>query len=211
MRGVDIQEVLKEAEIQLQKATEPSRFANKNKLSPERIFSLESIRKTSINYRLRFLPVHLYKGKIPNDALEKMEQYSQRTHDDNPVLYVMAPADLFILEELDKDPLLFADLGDQKFFLIDKWGGELNAFRKIWAYPLRSFQALLITISSLAALISLAIPSSVMMGPYDNYSGPIRLILFFYLFLSFSGLFALYGFSRMKNFSDKLWHSKYNH
>ncbi len=215
MRGVDLLEVITAAEQNRGSGkrigTQEQTFKIKNDLSPERIFSLETLRDTCIDYRLRFLSSQLFKGKIPNEALEKLAAYSEKTGDYNPTLYIMAPGSLFHLEEKDKDPLLFADLGDQKFYLIHKWGGEINSFRKIWAYPLRSFKALLLTITSLALLISLAVPSSVMMGPYDSSSAPIRIILFFYLFLSFSGLFALYGFSRMKNFSDGLWNSKYNH
>ena len=48
----------------------------------------------------------------------------------------MAPSKLFKLKNAD-DPLLFASLGSDYFYLIDKWGNDLSYFRKISMWPFK--------------------------------------------------------------------------
>jgi hypothetical protein len=179
------------------------------KLDPQRIFELEDIREMCIKFRLRFLDGKLFKGDIPYEAISKIKALQKDHHTDLQEFKIMAPADLFNLKEKDKDPLLFAPLGNDKYYLIHKWGQDLHPLRALLVYPFRSFVTLFKSVVGLAFVISAVIPSSVMMGPYDTTSLHIRVILFFYLFLAFAGLTALYGFSRMKNFNSALWQSQY--
>ncbi|MDZ7848783.1 MAG: hypothetical protein U5L96_19765 [Owenweeksia sp.] len=90
-----------------------------------------------------------------------------------------------------------------------KWGKDLHPLRRLMVFPGRNFSSLLGTLAALALLVVMCIPSSVMLGPLDDSSLAIRAIFFLYLFIAFSGLTVLYGFSRMKNFNANLWNSKY--
>ncbi|MCH8555645.1 MAG: hypothetical protein LAT76_10830 [Schleiferiaceae bacterium] len=180
-----------------------------SKLNPALIFDIQDIKNICIHYRLRFLPGGLFKGEIPQEALTKIKQLERKHGVDLAGFKIVAPAAMFNLKEKDKDPLLLAPLGNDKYYLIHKWGTDLHPLRKILVYPFRNFVSLLRTVAGVAFFIAAIIPSSVMMGPHDTTSLHIRVILFFYLFLAFSGMTALYGFSRMRNFNAALWKSQY--
>jgi hypothetical protein len=179
------------------------------KLNPNHIYGLDEIKKICIDYRLRFLDAKYFKGDIPYEAITKVKALQKDQNHTIGGFKIIAPAPMFRLAEKDKDPLLFINLGNGLYYLVHKWGGEISAWRKAIMYPFRSFESLFTCIVVLAFSISMAVPSDVMMGPKDTTSMHIRVIFFFYLFLAFSGLTALYGFSRMKNFSVALWKSKY--
>jgi len=90
---------------------------NPSKLRSEKLFHVEDIRKICIDYRLRFLDVKLFKGKIPNEAFKKLDEFKNNHPNLNFELRIMAPSKLFELENYD-DPLLFASLGDGYYYLI---------------------------------------------------------------------------------------------
>jgi hypothetical protein len=180
-----------------------------SKLDAKNIYDLSDIRNLCIKYRLRFLDGGLFKGDIPYEAIAKVKSLQKAHQTEMEAFKIVAPADLFNLKEKDKDPLLFVPLANNKFFLVHKWGNDLHPLRALLVYPFRDFTTLFKTVVAFAFLIAAVIPSSVMMGPHDTTSLHIRVILFFYLFLAFCGMTALYGFSRMKNFNSALWESKY--
>ena len=90
---------------------------NPSKLRSEKLFHVEDIRKICIDYRLRFLDVKLFKGKIPNEAIKKLEEFKNQHKNLDLELKIMAPSKLFELENYD-DPLLFAKLEDGYYYLI---------------------------------------------------------------------------------------------
>jgi hypothetical protein len=180
-----------------------------NKLDPKRIYGVAEIKKICVDYRLRFLDAKYFKGEIPYEAVKKVKALQKDQHTELKGFKMIAPAPMFKLVEKDKDPLLFINLGNGMYYLVHKWGKDLNIFRRALVYPFRRFESLFTSVIALAFVIAAAVPSEVMMGPKDTTSMHIRVIFFFYLFLAFSGLTALYGFSRMKNFSVALWKSKY--
>ena len=89
---------------------------NPSKLRSEKLFHIENIRKICIDYRLRFLDVKLFKGKIPNEAIKKLEEFKNQHKNLDLELKIMAPSKLFELENYD-DPLLFAKLEDGYYYL----------------------------------------------------------------------------------------------
>ena len=112
---------------------------------------------------------------------------------------------LFHLKNFD-DPLLFVPIGNDYFYLVHKWGGELNPFRKLAVRPFRnlsSFFGLLLVISAILAYIT----------PYDilgQVSPEIfRLLSFMFIFKSLAGIALYYCFWKGKNFNEAIWNSKY--
>ncbi len=182
---------------------------NLAKLDVSRIYTAEQIKTICTKYRLRFLSAKYFKGEIPHEAIAKVKQLQRNESETLDNFKIVAPAPMFHLTEKDKDPLLFLPLGGERYYLIHKWGNDLNSFRRLLVLPLRNFKSLLATVAFSALIVVMLIPSSVMMGPYDNNSFSLRVIFFFYLFIAFSGFTALYGFSRIKNFNENLWDSKY--
>jgi hypothetical protein len=120
-----------------------------------RIMSKDAIRATCIKYGLRFLPTRFFKGQLDEGigpAMEQFKSYCPRGEavtfqnvpeilndgvisilgrssrgriKDGPQYYIAAPATEFVLQPVPKDPLLFARLTFDKFFLIHKWGTDL--------------------------------------------------------------------------------------
>ena len=179
------------------------------KLDANRIFGVDEIQKICVDYRLRFLDAKYFKGDIPYEAIAEVKRIQKNQAEDITGFKLIAPAGMFHLKEKDKDPLLFINLGNGLYYLVHKWGNDLNRWRKMMVYPFRSFESLFFTIIGLAFFMAAAVPSEIIMGPKDTTSMHLRVIFFLYLFFAFSGLTALYGFSRMKNFSVALWKSRY--
>jgi hypothetical protein len=188
---------------------EISRSLKIKDLDPQRIYSIEEIKRLCTRYRLRFLDASLFKGDIPYEAIQKIKHLQKQEQKELKGFKMIAPAPMFHLEYKDKDPLLMLPLGNQKYYLIHKWGKDLHPLRALMVFPFRSFKTLLFSVALLAAFVVSLFPDKMVMGPLDEHSWNIRIIFFFYLFLAFSGLTALYGFSRMKNFNSELWDSKY--
>jgi len=178
-------------------------------LDPRRIYREEEIKAICINYRLRFLDAALFKGHIPYEAVTKVKRLRRRHGEALQGFKIVAPAPMFHLENKDKDPLLFMPLSNGQYYLVHKWGGDLHPLRRLMVWPFKSFKTLIGTVALFALAIVMCIPDSVIMGPYDQSSASLRVIFFIYLFIAFSGLTALYGFSRVKNFNTALWQSKY--
>lgn len=180
---------------------------NLSLLDSERIYNLSDIKQLCVEYRLRFLDASLFRNEIPYEAISEIKRI-QRVQDLELTNFkILAPAAMFNLERKDRDPLLFLTLGNGSFYLIHKWGGEISLFRKLLVYPFRSFKTILLSVAILAALLAMSIPDSLIGASEGN--GVIRVICFFYLFIGFSALSILYGFSRMKDFNSNLWDSKY--
>lgn len=189
--------------------TRQSMALDLKKLDPERIYHVADIKQLCTRYRLRFLDASLFKGEIPYEAIAAIKQLQKDQNQELQGYKMIAPAPMFHLENKDKDPLLMLPLGNDRYYLVYRWGNDLHPLRALMVYPFRSFKTLLSSIALLAALVVSLFPDSMIMGPLDEHSWNIRIIFFFYLFLAFSGLTALYGFSRMKNFNSELWNSRY--
>jgi hypothetical protein len=174
-----------------------------------RVFTEDDIRSICIKYRLRFLDAQLFKGEIPYEALVQMNALEKAVGQPITGYKVVAPAQLFQLAEKDKDPLLLAAIGDGNYYLVHRWGRDLNPLRAALVYPFRSFETLLATVVGLALFLAILPPDSMVMGPRDTTSFHVRAIFFFYLIFALGGITALYGFSRMKNFSNVLWNSSH--
>ena len=169
-------------------------------LDSENIYDLEEIKKLCIKYRLRFLDSKVFKGKIPSEAILKIKALEKRFGIKLEGYKVVAPKQLFQLEDKDSDPLLFLELPDNKFLFIHKWGGELNRFRALLAWPMKSFMNMFWSLLAVAFLFTLAIPTS---------SIYLFAFLFVHSFIAICGLACLLVFTLRENFSDAEWDSKY--
>lgn len=172
---------------------------------PDRLFREEDIRAMAIRYRLRFLDAALFKGEIPHTALAEVKRLDRQAYGNLSGFKILAPAGLFHLREKDKDPVLFLSLGKGWYYLVHQWGKDLHPLRALAVWPFRSFRTLFLCVLALATVVTFSFPDAVMMMPGDTSSWPVRGILFFYCLFALSGLTALYGFSRMRDFSSTLW------
>ena len=104
------------------------------------------------------------------------------------------------------DPLLFAPISDNYFYLIHKWGNDLHPFRKALVWPLKTFENLILTIFVASILLTAITPLHLL-----SQGSPTLEYLLFFLFV-FKGVAATvlyYGFAKGKNFNNAIWRSKY--
>lgn len=113
-----------------------------------RVFHISQIERLCNKYYLRFLPTIYYNGTIDKETAAKISQFEiansvtccggslrniWRYDDDYKIAntFIAAPASSFKLQEKPKDPLLFYKINDEYYYLIHKWGNDLNIFRRV--------------------------------------------------------------------------------
>jgi len=186
-------------------ADEVENHFNFDLLENSHIFHLEDIKNLCINYRLRFLDSRYFKADFPEEAVSEIRNL-ETTH--NTVLKnfkIVAPAKLLKLENAD-DPLLFAPMGNDYFYLIHQWGNDLHPFRKLLMWPYKYFENLVFTVAVLSSLITACMP---MQWFTPNATFQEYLFLFLIIFKGVGGMVIFYGFSKGKNFNGAIWNSKY--
>lgn len=125
-----------------------------SKFDQSRVFHISQIKKICNRYHLRFLESGRYKGSIDPQLPLKIETFEAA----NGVMcnkyntYIMAPLESFKLEKLPKDPLLFYQINEDYYYLVHKWGNDLNAMRR-YLYPILS--SALFTNLVIAAFVAL--------------------------------------------------------
>ena len=174
-------------------------------LETERIYQLEQIKEICINYRLRFLDSKYFKGELPYEAILKIKSLEKKHNTKLNGFKIIAPSKLFKLENAD-DPLLFAPIGNGYYYLIHKWGNDLNPFRKILMWPYKSFGNLIIA----TLLVSLIATGLFPEGVFSNKPNSAQAgMIFFFIFKSIAAVVIYYGFAAGKNFNTAIWNSKY--
>lgn len=184
-------------------------FHSLMELDPNRIYHIEDVKQICIKYRLRFLEANRFKGEIPKEAIleiKKLEEQFDNTFDDYKII---APAELFRLDEKDKDPLLFLSLGNNYYYLIHKWGGELNGLRRVLSYPMQSFDKMVKTIFLFTLTVTVLLPHNLLVPDPAQSDLGIRVIFFFWLLIATAAMSTFFIMSSGGNFNENVWNSKY--
>jgi hypothetical protein len=174
-------------------------------LASEQIYHIDHIKSICIDYRLRFLDSKYFKGKLPYEAISKIKSLEKEHDTKLEGFKIIAPSKLFKLENAD-DPLLFAPIGNGYYYLIHKWGNDLNPFRKLMMLPFRNFENLVLFTLMVSFLATLVVPN----GLFSNKMGAAEFwMIFFFMFKSVAAVVIYYGFAAGKNFNTAIWNSKY--
>ncbi|CAL67301.1 hypothetical protein [Christiangramia forsetii] len=174
-------------------------------LESDRIFHVNDIYTICINYRLRFLDTRFFKSKIPYEALMEIKKLEQTHKISLKGFKIIAPSSLFKLENAD-DPLLFAPIGNDYYYLIHKWGNDLHPFRKLLMWPFKTLENFAVFLLATSFLTALLIPEG-LFTPQQTTTQ--FFMIFFFVFKWFAGLSIFYGFKMGKNFSTEIWNSKF--
>ncbi|MBQ4821983.1 hypothetical protein [Aquimarina sp. MMG016] len=174
-------------------------------LETKNIYHIDQIKKICIDYRLRFLNSKYFKGKLPKEALFEIKSLEKRHGTELKGFKIIAPSKLFKLENAD-DPLLFAPLGNDYFYLIHKWGNDLHPLRKRIMWFFKSFENLLILTFIVSLLLTFMIPDGLFT---KQNSTSIFIMEFLFMFKSVAAVVLFYGFALGKNFNTAIWNSKY--
>ena len=173
-------------------------------LKTENIYHLSHIEKICVDYRLRFLDSNLFKNTIPEEAISKIKNLEKEHQTNLSGFKIVAPSKAFHLVNYD-DPLLFVPIGNNYYYLIHKWGDEMNSFRKLMVLPLKSLWNFTIFTVILSVLVTLVIPQS-------NLSKSVPLapvIIFLFTFKSIFAILGYFFFMVGKNFNTEIWQRKY--
>ncbi len=189
---------------------EQGREIKQNDLNPDlletnRIFHLDDIHKICVDYRLRFLNSKFFKAKIPYEALMEIKAI-EKSHDTTLRGFkIVAPSKMFKLENAD-DPLLFAPIGNDYFYLVHKWGNDLHPFRKMIMWPFKTLENFIVLLLAISILTASLVPD----GLFTQQQTTTEFfMIFFFIFKWFAGLSIFYGFKMGKNFSTDIWNSKF--
>lgn len=174
-------------------------------LEPERVFHQDDIYNLCVTYRLRFLDSSLFKAKIPYEAISKIKEIEKKHQTTLKGFKIAAPSSLFKLENAD-DPLLFAPIGNDYYYLIHKWGNDMSPFRKLMMWPFKTLENFIVLLLVLSFMAALLIPD----GLFTHQQSTTEFFMvFFFVFKWFAGLSIFYGFKMGKNFSTDMWNSKF--
>lgn len=174
-------------------------------LESSKIYHLSDIERICIDYRLRFLNSSYFKAELPYEAISKIKRL-EKLHDTKLEGFkIMAPAKLFKLENAD-DPLLFAPIGNQYYYLIHSWGRDLHAFRKFTMWPFKNLENFIV----LLLVISLLLTAMVPMEKFSQHPTTAEFfMIYFFMFKWMAGMALFFGFKKGKNFSEAIWRSKF--
>lgn len=183
----------------------PSNAFEFDLLETSRIYHIEQIKKICIDYRLRFLDSSYFKSKIPPSALAEIKEMEKAHGIEMKGYKIMAPSRLFKLEDKD-DPLLFAPIGNNYYYLVHKWGNDLHPLRRVFAWPFKSVVNLAMVVVLVSYLLTLLVPD----GLFTKSGSSTEFwIIFFFMFKSLASVVIFYGFALGKNFNPAIWNSKY--
>ncbi|WP_437395228.1 hypothetical protein [Flagellimonas lutimaris] len=174
-------------------------------LETDNIFHIDQIKEICIDYRLRFLNSSFFKGEIPQEAISKIKHLEAAHKTELKGFKVMAPSKLFKLEDKD-DPLLFAPIGNDYYYLIHKWGNDLHPLRKLLAWPFKNVANLVFVVLLISYFVTLMVPE----GLFSKKSSTAEFwIIYFFMFKCLASIVIFYGFALGKNFNPAIWKSKY--
>lgn len=176
-----------------------------DQLETDKIYHINQIKSVCIDYRLRFLDSKYFKGDIPQEAYHKISEIEKQHNIELKGFKIIAPSKLFKLKDKD-DPLLFAPIGNDYFYLIHKWGNDLHPLRKVLMWPFKNIVNLALVVFAVSYLVTLLVPD----GLFSKTSTTAQFwIILFFMFKCLAAVVIFYGFALGKNFNPAIWNSKY--
>ena len=186
-------------------AVECENAFNFDLLDASHIFHLQDIKSLCITYRLRFLDSQYFKGVFPEEAISAIRTLENNHKITIQDFKIIAPAKLLKLENAD-DPLLFAPMGNDYYYLIHKWGNDLHPFRKLLMWPYKSLENIVLTVFLISLVLTFITPLQL----FTKDPGmPENVLLFLCICKWVAGMVIYFGFARGKNFNGAIWKSKY--
>lgn len=140
------------------------------KFDQSRVFHISQIESICNKYYLKFLPADRFRGSIDAELPQKLTTF-EVAHGKTLTSfnsYIIAPERSFELEERPKDPLFFFKINNEYYYLIHKWGNDLNIFRRMMPLLSRNdftFFSQLIVLTSIPLFLGLFV------NPYLGFIG----------------------------------------
>lgn len=174
----------------------------------KKVYSIKEIEAICIKYRLRFLDTKLFKPEYPYEAIQKIKHFENKYQTELKNFKIIAPYNLFNLKDINEDPLLFAQLGNNSYYLIHRWGNDLHWSRNILNFPFRSIYHFFISCIVFAFVFSFSFPMS-LMDIDANHEFTMRIWFWTHCTIAFFSFFLFLGSLTSRGFSSLTWNSKY--
>jgi hypothetical protein len=174
------------------------------------VYTIDDIRTVCIRYRLRFLDTRYFKREFPYKALVKIKTLERASEIKIEKFKIIAPSEAFDLEDTNKDPLLFAELSDGKYYLLHKWGKDLSWYRRIITWPLQDLSSFFITLVVLSAALAFSLPKEMLVRSETLYDHIFQFRMMFMMQALIGSFFFIVfiGLAFHKNLSSMDWNSK---
>ena len=177
---------------------------------PARVFDTEAIRNICVKYRLRFLDSGLFKGELPGQAIQAIREVERKASGPIRSFKLMAPAERFRLTDSEVDPLLFVPLGNDRYYLVHKWGNDLKWHRSVLGWPFRSPVTLALCVLFVATISTLLMPNKLItLDPHAAFWGAHRILFLFWSTMVVASFTVFAWFAFFGQFSTQAWNSRY--
>ena len=169
-------------------------------------FNLDLIKRLSVCYRLRFLPIKYYSGEIPFELIFALKKY-EHAHIEEEISYsILAPIKFFLNSDKFSTPHIFASTEDGKYELICKWGDKIPFYIPIIRYPYRNFKCMIISSIIFGCFVALIFS----LAGYLNYDSIFKSSLMKVpIIVLASGMFSTFalcfGLVTRTDFSNENW------
>jgi hypothetical protein len=176
-------------------------------MDEKRLFSTEDIKAIAVKYRLRFLPSKFLKEDVPLQAISEIAAHQKNHGTITNNTFILAPKSKFMLSDCDNDPLLFSRIGENHYYLVAQWGGDIATWRKVLYWPMQAPKNAIITIIGIALFLALIMPDHLLVSGTDARVWPIRLMVFIQALFITASISTMITFMRARNFSTAEWNS----
>lgn len=191
--------------------SEELNYSNKslilNNYNETKLYSIEVIKASCVNYGLRFLNTKYYKTDLPYNTYIKCAAHeieANRKID----FYIISQVSNFKIKNPIYEHLIFADAGNDNFYLIDVWGLEYPFYKKLAVLPFRNPNYLLLSILILSVILGSITPTSFINRRSDaNYFCMLRISYFFSCFIFVAAVLVYYVIGIRKNLNNGEWNN----
>ena len=207
VRAILAQNELERDTISLTLKTKSSTNANAfdfDLLETNAIFHIEQIKTICIDYRLRFLDSNLFKNEIPDEAISKIRVLEKNHNTKLEGFKIVAPSKTFELENYD-DPLLFAPIGNNYYYLIHQLGKDLDPLRKLKVMPFKNLMNFVLFCVAISLVLTLIIPTEKLAQTLPL--APV--LIFLFMLKGVIASISYYFFLSGKNFNSEIWNRKF--
>jgi hypothetical protein len=179
---------------------------DEEELDNSEVFTPDEIRKVAVKHRLKFLDSQMYKPAVPYAALMKIKQLNREHHKDLREFRILSCPQAFQDPRSCTSALLFAKTNCDNYYLIQRWGKKIGWTRRLFFWPLRTFENLLLTVILFTLSLTLSLPTALItLDSSAGYWSGYRAAAFFHLLIFNLGFTAYITFAFAKNFSSSVW------
>lgn len=164
---------------------------------PDRVMLLTEVKTLCITHRLRFLEAAQFKGSVPSQAVHAMRRLEKVAGKPLRSFRILAPDTAFRRTGRAGTNWLMVPLGEQRFYVVHRWGAASMALRALCFWPFRGPWHLACTAVALALVLAAVLPG-VYLGAADgaHWWGGHRVLAAFWcsMLIAAATTFAWYAF-----------------